>query len=83
MTLHQAEDRSKIRREKSKEAIALAMENRWEEAITVNRSILELFPEDIEAYNRLGKAFFELGEYGEARTAFSKALQFQRGGLHF
>ena len=75
MTLHQAEYRSKIRREKSKEAIALAMENRWEEAITVNRSILELFPEDIEAHNRLGKAFFELGEYGEARAAFAKALQ--------
>ncbi len=75
MTLHPAEYRSKIRRQRSKKAIALAMENRWEEAVAINRSILDLFPEELEAYNRLGKAFFELGEYDEARAAFAKALQ--------
>ena len=75
MTLYQAEYRSRIRREKSKEAIAMAMENRWEDATGVNRSIIELFPDDIEAYNRLGKALFELGRYDEARTAFTKALE--------
>ena len=75
MTLHPAEYRSKIRRQRSKEAIALAMENRWEEAVAINRSILDLFPEELEAHNRLGKAFFELGEYDEARAAFAKALQ--------
>lgn len=75
MTLYQAEDRSKIRREKSKEAIALAMDNRWEEAAALNRSLIELFPGDVESYNRLGKAFFELGEYDEARVAFAKAFQ--------
>lgn len=75
MTLEQTEYRSKIRREKSREAITLAMQNRWEEAVAVNRSILEVFPEDIETWNRLGKAFFELGEYSEARSAFARALQ--------
>ena len=75
MALYQAEYRSKIRREKTKEAIALAMEDRWEEAVEVNRAILELFPEDIEAYNRLGKAFLEQGGYEEARSAFTRALQ--------
>ena len=59
MTLHQAEYRSKLRKEKAKEAIALAMENRWEEAAETNRAILELFQDDIEAQNRLGKAYFE------------------------
>lgn len=75
MTLHQAEYRSKFRKEKAKEAIALAMENRWEEAVTTNRAIIELFSEDIEAQNRLGKAYFELGHYHEARAAFAQALQ--------
>lgn len=79
MALEQAEYRSKVRREKTKEAIALAMENRWKEAVAVNRSILELYPEDIEAYNRLGKALFELGDYAEARAAFTKSLQRARG----
>ena len=75
MTLYQAEYRSRIRREKSKEAITLAMENCWEEAAAVNRSIIELFPDDTEANNRLGKALFELGKYEEARSAFARALQ--------
>ena len=76
MTLFkQAEYKSTLRREKSKEAIALAMESRWEEAVTVNQGIIEVFPRDIEAYNRLGKAHVELGKHDEARTAFAKALQ--------
>lgn len=75
MALQQAEYRSKLRKEKAKEAIALAMENRWEEAVTTNRAIIELFSPDIEAQNRLGKAYFELGDYDEARAAFAQALQ--------
>ena len=75
MTLGQTEYRSKIRREMSRDAIALAMENRWEEASVVNSSILELFPNDLEAHNRLGKACFELGVYQKARDAFNGALR--------
>ncbi len=76
MTLFkQAEYKSSLRREKSKEAISLAMENRWEDAVTVNQGIIELFPQDIEAYNRLGKAHVELGKYDDARTAFTRAVQ--------
>jgi tetratricopeptide (TPR) repeat protein len=75
MTLGQTEYRSKIRREMSRDAIALAMENRWEEASVVNSSILELFPNDLEAHNRLGKACFELGTYQKARDAFNGALR--------
>ena len=53
----------------------MAMENRWEEAVSINRSVIELFPDDVEARNRLGKALFELGRYREARAAFAKALE--------
>ncbi len=75
MTLYQAEYRSRVRRERAKEAIALAMENSWEEAAAINRSIIELFPDDVEAHNRLGKALFEIGKFEEARSAFAKASQ--------
>jgi len=53
----------------------MAMETRWEEAASINRSIIELFSDDLEAHNRLGKALFEQGKYAEARTAFAKALE--------
>lgn len=75
MTLdNAAEEQTRVRREKSKRAIALAMEGLWEEAIEVNRAILALSPEDVEALNRLGKALSELGRHNEARAAFQKAL---------
>ena len=75
MTLYrQAEYKSKLRRETSKEAILLAMENRWEEAASANRNIVEVFPQDIEAYNRLGKALVELGRYRNAKAAFQAAV---------
>ena len=68
-------DRRKIRDERARKAVALAMKNRWEDAATVNRSIIREFPSDIEAYNRLGKALSELGRNREARQAFQYVLQ--------
>ena len=81
MALYQSEYRSKVRRDKSREAISLAMQSRWREAAEANRSIIELFPEDIEASNRLGKALLELGDYPQARTAFERALQLSRSNI--
>ncbi len=75
MTLFQAEGRENLRKEKTREAIALAMQGRWKEAGAVNRLILEDFPDDVEAYNRLGKALMELGHNAEARQAFQRALE--------
>ena len=74
MTLYKLEEQAKLRREKIKEAISLAMESRWEEAAALNRFLVQLFPDDVEAYNRLGKALSELGNYAEAQQAFTKAL---------
>ena len=74
MTISQQEDPARSLREKAKEAIQLAMRSRWEEAVAVNRSIIELAPGDAEAHNRLGKALLELGRYEEARSAFQRAL---------
>jgi hypothetical protein len=69
------EDKARLRRKASQEAISLAMQSRWQEAVTVNQSIIELFPTDIDAYNRLGRAFMELGEFVKAKAAYSRGLE--------
>ncbi len=69
------EDKAKIRRRASQEAISLAMQNRWQEAVAVNQSIIELFPTDIDAYNRLGRAYMELGDFAKAKQAYAKVLE--------
>jgi hypothetical protein len=75
MAFADTQEREKLRRDKAKRAIALAMQNRWSEAVAANTSILNDFPDDIEAYNRLGKALTELGRHRDARTAFERALE--------
>ena len=64
-----------LRRQLTREAIALAMQGRWEEAVVANRDIIEIFPKDVSAHNRVGKALAELGWYTEAKEAYSKALE--------
>ena len=68
------EDKARLRRKASQEAISLAMQSRWQEAVTVNQSIIELLPTDIDAYNRLGRAFMELGDFVKAKEAYTRAL---------
>src|SRR4030042_5579997 len=59
----------------AKEAIALAKPGRCQEAVTINKAILELSPEDVDAYNRLGRALMKMGEYDKAKEAYSHALE--------
>ena len=66
----------KIKNDRAKKAVALAMNNRWEEAVAVNQTIVRDFPEDIGSYNRLGKALSELGRNREAQEAFRSVLKF-------
>ena len=71
----QEDKQGKLKRQTSKQAIALAMEGRWQESVNVNKNIIESFPNDSEAYNRLGKAYMELGEYTNSKEAYEKALK--------
>jgi tetratricopeptide (TPR) repeat protein len=71
--LFQEDKQGKFKRQTSKQAIALAMEGRWQESVDINKSIIENFPNDPEAYNRLGKAYMELGEYANSKEAYEKA----------
>ena len=57
------------------EAIALASKGRWEEATRANRDIIRMFPTDIDALKRLGKAQMELQQYISAKEAYSRALE--------
>jgi len=69
------EDKARVRRKASQEAIALAMQSRWQEAIVVNQNIIDNFPTDIDAFNRLGRAYTELREFAKAREAYGKTLE--------
>jgi hypothetical protein len=70
------EEKARLRRQMSERAIALAMKGQWKEAIAVNQSIIDVVPTDVDTYNRLGKAYMELGELVQARESYIKALEF-------
>ena len=72
---YQTEERARLRRQKAELAIQLALQSRWEEAAAMNQGILSLYPMDVDAQNRLGKALAELGQYQEAREAYTTALE--------
>ena len=59
----------------SREAIDLALKGKWKEAVAANKKILEVYPEDVESHNRLGRALMEIGEYTRAKEAYNRALE--------
>ena len=65
----------RLRRQRSKQAITLAMQGRWREAIATNQEITASFPNDVEAYNRLGRAYIELGMYPQAKEAYRHSME--------
>jgi tetratricopeptide (TPR) repeat protein len=69
------EEKARLRQRLSKEAIDLALQGSWEEAEAINRDIIEKFPSDVEAYNRLGRALTELRDFDGAKEAYLKALE--------
>ena len=65
----------RLKQQRSKEAIDLAMQVRWQEAVAINKEIIENFTDDVDAYNRLGRAYIELGDYSQAREAYSRTVE--------
>ena len=65
----------RLKQQRSKEAIDLAMQGRWNEAIALNNEILQSFPDDVDASNRLGRAYMEMGQYSKSREAYGKAVE--------
>lgn len=69
------DERTRMRKQMSDQAVKLAVNSRWSEAANVNRDYLRLFGEEPEALNRLGKALSELGQITEARKQYGRAIE--------
>jgi tetratricopeptide (TPR) repeat protein len=52
-----------------------ALEGRWDEAIELNRQMIERAPRDAEAHNRLGRALLARQQPAQAVEAYSNALR--------
>ena len=65
----------RLKRDLTHEAVTLALKGEWERATEVNRAILELFEDDVEAMNRLGKALMEMAEYEAAKEVLHRVVQ--------
>lgn len=57
------------------EAVQLAIGGKWDEAMKLNKFIIESFGTDEETQNRLGKALSELGKLKDAKAAYEAALK--------
>lgn len=71
-----AEEKARLKKQWTDLAIQQAQAGLWEEAVATNRNILNIFPFEPDAYNRLGKAYSELGQFAEARQAYSQTLKY-------
>lgn len=61
---------------RSQKAIAAALNSRWEEALRINQQILREVSQDVDALNRLARAYFELGKVLLAKKYYNLALKF-------
>ena len=57
------------------QAVAAALDADWTRAVDLNQKILEAAPDDIDAHNRLGRAYVEQGKVEEAKAAFAEVLK--------
>src|ERR1700682_2203015 len=65
----------KPRSQYADEAVQLAIAGKWDEAVKLNKFIVESFGGDEETQNRLGKALSELGKLKDAKAAYELALK--------
>jgi tetratricopeptide (TPR) repeat protein len=71
------EERARLKKQMSDQAVKLAVSSRWMEAANVNREYLKTFGDEADTYNRLGKALSELGQISEARESYAKSLDLE------
>jgi hypothetical protein len=70
-----AELKNRAKRQLAEQARRLAFEGKWVEALATNQELLERAPKDVEAFNRIGKANFELHRYHSAYAAYQEAVR--------
>lgn len=57
------------------QAVAAALDADWPRAVELNGRILEAAPDDVEARNRIGRAYLEQSKLEEAKAAFAEVLK--------
>jgi hypothetical protein len=65
----------KPRSQYAEDAVQLAIQGKWDDAVKLNRFIVDSFGPDEETQNRLGKALSELGKLKDAKAAYEAALK--------
>jgi len=59
----------------AQDAIAYALQGNWEKALLTNKKIVDKAHDDVDALNRLARAYAELGNVSKAREAVEKVLK--------
>jgi hypothetical protein len=65
----------KPRSQYADDAVQLAIGGKWDDAVKLNKFIIDSFGADEETQNRLGKALSELGKLKEAKSSYEAALK--------
>jgi tetratricopeptide (TPR) repeat protein len=73
--------KNKTRKQIAEEARQASLAGEWDLAIALNNLLLEKNPRDAEAYNRIGRAKLEQGQYAEAIDAYTHALKVDKANL--
>lgn len=58
-----------------KKAIDAALTGNWNLAVEINKEILEIDPESLDAKLRLGKAYLQLEEFNKAKKLYKEVLE--------
>jgi tetratricopeptide (TPR) repeat protein len=59
----------------SQKAVNAALSGNWERAEEMNRQILNVTPNDVDALNRLAKAYYELSDIKKAKLIANKVVK--------
>lgn len=76
-----SETKPATRKQMIEEARQAALAGEWSRAIEINQQLLERTPRDAEAYNRIGRAQLEQGNYAEATEAYTQALKMDKANI--
>ncbi len=68
---------ARIKQQRSKEAIDLAMQARWQDAVNVNKEIVRDYPDDVDTFNRMGRAYHGARTLKQAREAYESAVKLE------
>lgn len=57
------------------DAIAAALAQNWDKAVSINAEILKEEPENIDALNRIGFAYLQKGDTAKSKSSFDKVIK--------